>query len=138
MAGMTRFGVSVEEELISAFDRLIARRGYANRSEAIRDLMRKTLVEKAWDANAETVATVTLVYDHHDPGLEAVLTEIQHESHKSVVASEHTHLNRHDCLEVVILKGRAKVIRDLADRLIAAKGVKHGEVVTTAAGKALE
>ena len=137
MAGMRRFGVSVDNDLLSKFDRLIAAKGYANRCEALRDLMRKALIEKAWDQNVPTVATVTLVYDHHDPGLEAELTEIQHHHHDLVVAAMHSHLDEEDCLEVVILKGKARSIQHLADELIAAKGVKHGDMVLTAGGKAL-
>jgi CopG family nickel-responsive transcriptional regulator len=125
--------VSVEKELLGKFDRLIARKGYANRCEALRDLMRQALIEKAWDENALTVATVTLVYDHHDPGLEAALTEIQHHHHENVVAAMHSHLDEHDCLQVIILRGKAKAIKHLADELIAAKGVKHGDMVMTGA-----
>jgi len=134
---VTRFGVSVAEDLLARFDRLIARKGYPNRCEALRDLMRKALIEQAWETNANTVATVTLVYDHHDPGLESHLTEVQHHAHENVVAAMHSHLDEHNCLQVVILRGKAKDIRPLADKLISAKGVKHGEVVMTAAGKAL-
>ena len=137
MAELKRFGVSLESDLLKRFDRLIRKRGYANRCEALRDLMRASLVEEAWDENAETVGTVTLVYDHHDPGLEGQLTEIQHHHHDTVVSSIHTHLDAHDCLEVVILRGKARHIKDLADRLIAARGVKHGKLVMSACGRTL-
>ena len=137
MGAVARFGVSVEKELLAKFDRLIEKKGYANRSEALRDLMRRALIERAWDENAATVATVTLVYDHDDPGLEAELTEIQHHHHDNVVAAMHSHLDEHDCLQVIILRGKAKAIKHLADELIAAKGVKHGDMVMTAGGKAI-
>lgn len=137
MDKLTRFGVSVEKELLGKFDRLIEKKGYANRCEALRDLMRKALIEKAWDENVSVVATVTLVYDHHDPGLEAQLTEIQHHHHDTVVAAMHSHLDERDCLQVIILRGKAKGVKHLADELIAAKGVKHGDVIMTAGGKAL-
>jgi len=137
MGQLVRFGVSVEKDLIGRFDRLIARRGYANRCEALRDLMRQALIEKAWDEDAPVVATVTIVYDHHDPGLEAELTEIQHHHHDSVVAAMHSHLDAHDCLQVVILRGKAKAVKHLAEELIAAKGVKHGGMVMTAGGSAI-
>jgi len=137
MARMTRFGVSVEKGLLAEFDRLIARRGYPTRCEALRDLMRQALISQAWDENVQTAATVTLVYDHNDPGLEAKLTDIQHHFHDNVVAAMHSHLDEHDCLQVIILKGKAKAIRKMADALISAKGVKHGDIVMTAAGKAL-
>ena len=137
MGALKRFGVSVEKELLAKFDRLIARKGYTNRCEALRDLMRATLIEKAWTDNAPTVATVTLVYDHHDPGLEAELTEIQHHHHENVVAAMHSHLDEEDCLQVIILRGKARAIKKLADALISAKGVKHGDTVMTAGGRVL-
>jgi len=137
MVELKRFGVSIEEDLLDKFDRLIKKHGYENRCEALRDLMREALVEEAWDGNAETVGTVTLVYDHHDPGLEGRLTDVQHDYHEVVVSGMHSHLNHRDCLEVVILRGRAKVIKELANKLISAKGVKHGQLVMSAAGKAL-
>lgn len=128
---LKRFGVSIESRLLAGFDKLIARRGYATRSEAIRELMRKSLIDEAWNANGPAVATVTLVYDHHDPGLEGTLTDIQHHHHGLVVAAMHSHLDHENCLQVIILRGKAKVIRRVADALISAKGVKHGEMVMT-------
>ena len=134
---LKRFGVSVDAALLAKFDRFAGKRGYANRCEALRDLMRKALVKEAWNTNAVTVATVTIIYDHHDPGLSDELTRIQHDFHKNVVASMHAHIDSHDCMEVIMLRGRAKGIKKLADSLISAKGVKHGELVMSAAGKAL-
>lgn len=138
MAELKRFGVSIEEDLLKKFDALIKKRGYANRCEALRDLMRESLIEEAWQSNGEAVGTVTLVYDHHDPGLGGRLTDIQHDYHEIVVSGVHSHLNHHDCLEVIILKGKAKRIKDLADRLICAKGVKHGRLVMSGAGETLQ
>ena len=137
MAGLRRFGVSADKDLVERFDRHIKKKGYANRCEALRDLMRAALVEEAWESNAQAVGTVTLVYNHHDPGLEAQLTDIQHRAHGNVVANMHSHLDHDNCLEVVMLRGKAKVIKRLADRLISAKGVKHGRLVMSAGGKAL-
>jgi CopG family transcriptional regulator, nickel-responsive regulator len=138
MAELKRFGVSVEEDLIERFDRLIKKRGYANRCEALRDLMREALIEEAWETNAETVGTVTLLYDHHDPGLGQRLTDIQHDYHEVVISGVHSHLNHHDCLEVIILKGKAQTIKALADKLISTKGVKHGRLVRSGSGTAAE
>ncbi len=132
-----RFGVSVEADLLKSFDNLIAKRGYANRCEALRDLMRQALVDEAWDRNAEIVGTITLVYDHHDPGLVAELTHLQHHHSANVIATMHAHVNRDDCVEAVLVRGKAKAIKRLADALISTKGVKHGQLAMSAAGKAL-
>ncbi|MGA9566362.1 MAG: nickel-responsive transcriptional regulator NikR [Candidatus Korobacteraceae bacterium] len=106
MAQLTRTGVSLEDDLLKKFDKVIARRGYKNRSEAIRDLIRESLVEEAVDQNRQVVATLSMIYDHHKPNLSNKLTEIQHHSHGSVLAATHVHLDADNCLEVVIMKGR--------------------------------
>lgn len=138
MADTVRFGVSLAEELLAEFDALISRKGYASRSEAIRDLLRDYLAEEAWRAGrGAAVGTVTLVYDHHVPDLQEKLTALQHEGADVVVSSLHVHLDRHRCLEVLVVRGRADEIRALADRLIGARGVKHGKLTLVAAGKKL-
>jgi CopG family nickel-responsive transcriptional regulator len=137
MSNTSRFGVSLADELLREFDRLIGRKGYASRSEAIRDLIRNYLAEEAWKAGrGPAVGTVTLVYDHHVPDLQEKLTDIQHEHVDTVVSTLHVHLERHRCLEVLVVRGKANEIRALADRLIGARGVKHGKL-TLAAGKEL-
>jgi CopG family nickel-responsive transcriptional regulator len=134
--GVIRFGVSMEAELVESFDRLIAERGYPSRSEALRDLVRRELVRREWDRpEAEVAATVSLVYEHHEHHLQDLLTEIQHRHHETVVSSTHVHLDAHNCLEVVILRGPSDRIRKLADGLLACRGVKHGGVVATTTGK---
>jgi CopG family nickel-responsive transcriptional regulator len=138
MAKLTRTGVSLEQELLEQFDRSIASRGYKNRSEAIRDLIRESLVSEAIDKNKPVVATLSLVYDHHLPRLSEKLTEIQHHAHGCVVAATHVHLDARNCLEVVIMKGRSGEIKHLADHMLAMRGVKHGKLVLTTTGKDLK
>ena len=137
--GIVRFGVSLEGGLLKNFDRLIEGKGYPSRSEAVRDLIRDALVKKQWEAGAEqAVATVTLLYDHHTRELSDTLTDMQHDSHKEILSSTHVHLDAHNCLEVIILRGPARDIQKIADRLIGARGVKHGKLTITATGKGLE
>lgn len=134
----TRFGVSINDNLLSRFDRLIKEKGYVNRSEAVRDLMRDALVEREWSqGDQETVGTVTLVYDHHTRDLSDRLTEHQHNHHHSIISVLHVHLDAHNCLEVAVVRGSAREVRRLADELIGTKGVKHGKLVTTTTGSSL-
>ncbi len=138
MSKTSRFGVSLAEDLLAEFDRTIGRKGYASRSEAIRDLIRDYLAEEAWKAgHGPAVGTVTLVYDHHVPDLQEKLTDVQHKHAGVVVSTLHVHLERHRCLEVLVVRGKADEIRTLADRLIGARGVKHGKLTLVAAGKEL-
>ena len=138
MAELTRFGISIDDRLLKRFDALIAKKGYGNRSEAIRDLIRGALVEEQWaQEEEETVGTVTLVYDHHTRDLSDKLTEQQHSHHDAIVSALHVHLDAHNCLEVVVVKGKAREVRRLADELIGTKGVKHGKLVTSTTGKDL-
>jgi CopG family nickel-responsive transcriptional regulator len=138
MSDLARFGISIDDRLLKRFDDLIADKGYVNRSEAIRDLIRNALVEDAWAReDEETVGTVTLVYDHHTRDLADKLTEQQHSHHEAIISALHVHLDVHHCLEVVVVKGKAKSVKRLADELIGTKGVKHGKLVTTTTGKGL-
>ncbi len=138
MADVTRFGVSLEEKLLKRFDRLIDRKGYANRSEAIRDLIRESLVREQWEMGAEeAVGTITLVYNHETRELADRLTDLQHEHYEEIVSTLHVHLDSHHCLEVLVLRGRASDLKTIADRLIGTRGVKHGTFSATAEGKAL-
>ena len=138
MAELTRTGVSIQEDLLQQFDRVIARRGYKNRSEAIRDLIRESLVTEAIDKNQPVVATLSMIYDHHRPDLSNKLNKIQHHSHGNVLAATHVHLDSDNCLEVVIMKGRSGEVQHLADHMLAMRGVKHGKLVVTTAGKAMK
>ena len=138
MGKLTRFGVSLDEELLEPFDALCAVKGYSNRSEAIRDLIRKALVAEEWQqADGQGAGTLTLVYDHHKNDLARRLIQMQHDEHDIIIATLHVHLDHHNCLEVLILKGEAARVRALADKLISCKGVKHGTFSGTTTGQDL-
>lgn len=137
MAQLVRFGVSLGDHLLKAFDRHIERRKYTNRSEAVRDLIRDNLVGEEWDHDRETVGTVTFVYDHHVPDLTRKLTHIQHDFQGHIMAGMHVHLDHDHCLEVLVVKGKGSAIRKVADALVSVKGVKHGKLTMTTTGKGL-
>lgn|SRR5574337_361691 len=138
MSGITRFGVSIDSQLIRKFDALIQRKGYPTRSEAIRDMIRDMLVEDEWETGEqETVGTITIVYNHHTRELDHALTDMQHKSFHQIVSALHVHLDAHNCLEVLVVKGKSQEIRRIADRLIGARGVKHGKLTMTTTGKEL-
>jgi CopG family nickel-responsive transcriptional regulator len=138
MNELIRFGVSIENHLLEQFDRLIQQRNYSNRSEAIRDLIRNELVHEEWkDEDAEAVGTVTIIYDHHVRDLNNVLTSVQHDFSEQIVSTMHVHLDHHNCLEVLAVKGTTKNIRQIADRLISIKGVKHGKLMMTTKGQSV-
>lgn len=135
MGQLSRIGVAIDSDLLDKFDRHISDRGYATRSEAFRDLIREKLVEQAWAApNREVVGTVTLVYDHHVRLLNEKLTDIQHDEFHSILSTMHVHLDHDNCLEVIIVRGKAKDVRRIADALITMKGVKHGNLTVTSSG----
>ena len=136
---VTRFGISLESPLLKRFDRLVKKKGYASRSEAIRDLIRDSLVTEEWKSdNIETVGTITLVYSHDTRELNDVLNDIQHHYHQLVISTTHIHLDGHNCLEVIIVKGKSEDIKTVADKLIGTKGVKHGKLTATTTGKRLK
>ncbi len=129
---LVRFGVSVEKELLDAFDQMLTRKGYTNRSEAIRDLMRDSLAAfQATDDEAAVVGTVTLLYDHHVPGVTERLVKAQHAHGSEVMATMHSHLDHENCLEVCLVRGKAGHVKDIAGQLIGARGVKHGQLCLT-------
>jgi len=133
-----RFGVSMPQQLAETFDQIIKRKGYTNRSEAIRDLIRRYMIEEEWATqNKEVVGTVTLVYDHHTHDLGDVLTHIQHDHQGNVVCSQHVHLDANNCLETIVLRGKASQVQQIADHLIGTKGVKHGQLVCTTTGQTI-
>jgi len=133
MSELSRIGVAIDAELLEKFDRLIARRGYENRSEAFRDLIRDELVEETWKSpGAAVVGTVTLLYDHHVRLLNEKLTGLQHEHHKAILSTLHVHLDHDHCLEVLVVRGRAAAVQKIADTLISTKGVKHGRLTIAA------
>ena len=132
MGNTVRFGISLDEKLLDSFDQLIEQKSYMNRSEAIRDLIRASLVEERLGSeDQEAVGTVTLVYNHHVRDLSDKLTEHQHSHHDQIISALHVHLDAHNCLEVLIIRGAVKSIKQIANELIGVKGVKHGKLVMT-------
>ena len=138
MSELSRIGVAIDSDLLAKFDELIASRGYVNRSEAFRDLIRDELVQKAWEEpDSEVVGTVTLVYDHHVRMLNEKLTDMQHSHFQLVLSSLHVHLDHNHCLEVIVVRGTAQSVQKIAAELISTRGVKHGRLTITAAGAKL-
>ena len=138
MSQLARIGVAIDEDLLARFDQLIEARGYANRSEAFRDLIRSELVEESWKSPAtEVVGSVTLVYDHHQRQLSDRLIDLQHDSHDAVLSTLHVHLDHDNCLEVIVLRGPVETVHRIADGLISTKGVKHGRLTISSIGKDL-
>jgi CopG family nickel-responsive transcriptional regulator len=137
MSELSRIGVAIDSDLLEKFDALIAGRGYTNRSEAFRDLIRDELVESASEEpDREVVGTVTLVYDHHVRMLNDKLTDIQHDHFHHILSTLHVHLDHDNCLEVLVVRGQARQVKTIADALISTKGVKHGRItITTSAAE---
>ena len=136
--GVVRFTVSVPQKLAKQLDRMTREKGYDNRSLAVADMIRDQLVEHHQNHGDRDIAgTITLVYDHHKQHVQATLTDIQHDHHEVIISTLHVHLDHHNCLEVLIVRCNASVIRKIADELIAAKGVKHGKLTVTTTGKDL-
>lgn len=134
MYRLTRFGVSIETKLLNQFDQLITQKGYTNRSEAIRDLIRETLVKvKVNNPQQDAIGTLTMIYDHHSGNLTTRLLDIQHDHHTEILTTTHIHIDHRNCLEVLVLKGKAGRIQKLANNIKALKGIKHGELIITEA-----
>jgi CopG family nickel-responsive transcriptional regulator len=131
---LKRFGVSIEDDLLEELDRLVKARKLPNRSQAIRFLLRQRLVEEKWDHNEKVSGCVVLVYDHHKRDLLGKLVATQHEYQGLILSNQHVHLDHHNCLETILLKGPAGELRKLADRLIALKGIKSGKLVMAELG----
>jgi CopG family nickel-responsive transcriptional regulator len=137
---LERIGISLDEDLLAPFDKLIAERGYQNRSEAVRDLIREALVQREWerdDGEEERVAVVTLVYDHDSSSLAQKLAHIQHHNHTAVVSALHVHMDEHNCLEVLVLRGRAREVLKMGSELASTRGVKYGKFVPATTGLGL-
>jgi len=132
MEKITRFGVSIEPDLLKKFDRTIKKEGYTNRSEAIRDIIRKDLIiEKNKNPHADAIGTLTMIYDHHTGNLTNKLLDLQHDHTKEILSTTHIHIDHNNCLEVLVLKGKTGNIQKLADNIKSLKGIKHGELVIT-------
>jgi len=132
MENITRFGVSIEPDLLKKFDKIIKKKGYANRSEAIRDLLRKNLIRDVKkNPDAESIGTLTMIYDHHTGNLTNKLLDLQHDHTKEILSTTHIHIDHNNCLEVLVLKGKTGKIQKLSDNIKSLKGIKHGELVIT-------
>lgn len=135
---VTRFSVSVPPKLLADYDKMVAEKGYDNRSPAIADMMRAQLVEhRQKNGSGEIAGTITLVYDHHTQHVQEALTAIQHDHYEVIISTMHVHLDHHNCLEVLVVRGKAALVKKISDELIAARGVKHGKLTVTSTGKDL-
>jgi CopG family nickel-responsive transcriptional regulator len=135
---VSRFSISLAPSLLAQLDSMTREKGYGNRSQAIADMIRAQLVEhRQKTSRGEIAGTITLVYDHHKPHVQATLTDIQHDHHQVIISTIHVHLDHHNCLEVLVVRGQGAIIKKIADELIAAKGVKHGKLTVTTTGKDL-
>lgn len=134
---LKRFSISMDEELLARFDKFIRERRYVNRSEAVRDLIRRELVSDEWAQDKEVAGVVTMVYDHHQPQVQQRLTGIQHQYYTIITSTTHVHMDHHNCLEVVIAKGRASVVREMAEQMLAMRGVKSGKLTMASTGQDL-
>ena len=138
MSGLIRFGISLDRELSEKFDERIKRKAYTNRSEAIRDLIRQDLVEQEWLHGGEVAGAITLIYNHHKRELLNKITDIQHDFQKAIISAQHIHLDHHNCLEIIAVKGNPVEVEKLASTLKAVKGVKHSTLSMSTTGKALK
>lgn len=138
MSGVIRFGVSIDSALLLKFDDLIEAKGYTNRSEALRDLIRDSMVQAESELGTkEMIGTITIVYNHHTRELTDTLTELQHRYFSNIISTTHIHMDEHNCLEVLIARGRGNEIKQIAELLIGARGVKHGKFTLTSTGRDL-
>jgi len=135
MSEVIRFGVSLEKNLLLRFDRLIRGKKYTNRSEAIRDLIRREMVKEAWEEGGEVAGAITFIYDHHKRDLLNRIMDLQHDHQKIILSTQHVHLDHDHCLEIVAVRGSAGDVLELADALKALKGVRHGTLSMTGTGK---
>lgn len=138
MSKLFRFGVSLEKDLLDKFDRLIRARNYNNRSEAFRDLIREELVKRQWQEGKEIAGAITLIYEHHKRELVNKLTDIQHDYQEVIISTQHIHLDHHNCLEIIAVKGTPQKAQELANTLKSVKGVKHATLSMSSTGKGIE
>ncbi len=134
---LKRFSISLEENLLDSFDSYIKAQSYDNRSEAIRDLIRKALIREEWLSDSNVMGVITLVYDHHQHQLQEKVTEVQHGRHHLIVSTTHVHMDHHNCLEVIVVRGKAQEVQELSDRLTALRGVRDGNLAMSSTGKDL-
>jgi len=134
---LKRFTISLDEKLLDKFDTFIKQQKYVNRSEAIRDLIRSSFVEEEWQADKDVIGVISMIYDHHQPNLQEKVTEIQHGYHQQIVSATHIHMDHHNCLEVVIVKGKAGSVNELSDRLRSLRGVRNCNLAMSTTGRDL-
>lgn len=135
MTDLIRLGVSISSDLLERFDKVIEDKGYVNRSEAIRDLIRNYITQSEWEGDEETVGVITIVYNHHIRELMDKLADLQHDHNTMINSALHVHLDHDNCLEAIVVRGRSTEIKKFADKLIGTKGVKHGQLARTTSGK---
>jgi CopG family nickel-responsive transcriptional regulator len=131
---LQRFSISLDQELLADFDALILSRRYSNRSEAFRDLIRQAMVRREWTEDREVAGVITLVYDHHHNKLQERITDLQHDFLRQIISATHVHMDHHNCLEVIIVRGRAGQLQELTERLGALKGVKDTNLSMSSTG----
>jgi len=138
MSELVRFGVSLEKSLLDRFDDLIREKQYTNRSEALRDLIRRELVHREWQEGKDIAGAITLIYDHHKRDVMSRVTETQHQFQKVIISTQHIHLDHHNCLEIVAARGKAEEVQKLADALRSIKGVRHATLSMSSTGREIE
>ena len=138
MSELVRFGVSLEKTLLDRFDKLIGEQQYTNRSEALRDLIRRELVQRQWREGSDVAGAITLVYDHHKRDVISKVTDTQHDFQEVIISTQHIHLDHHNCLEIVAARGKAEEVQRLADALRSIKGVRHTTLSMSSTGREIE
>jgi CopG family nickel-responsive transcriptional regulator len=138
MSELVRFGVSLEKSLLARFDDLIREKQYTNRSEALRDLIRRELVQREWQEGKDVAGAITLIYDHHKRDVMSRVTDTQHAFQKAIISTQHIHLDHHNCLEIVAARGKAEEVQKLADALRSIKGVRHATLSMSSTGREIE
>ena len=126
-----RFGVSLDEDILNDLDKFVIHSHFGNRSQAIRHLIKESLVSEKWDNNKIVAGAIVIVYDHHKRELNNKLMQVQHDSHELILSTQHIHIEHDLCLETIAVKGKAKQLLTLADKIIGTKGIKHGKLVMT-------
>ena len=138
MSELVRFGVSLEKSLLDRFDKLIGEQQYTNRSEALRDLIRRELVQRQWQEGSDVAGAITLVYDHHKRDVISKVTDTQHDFQEVIISTQHIHLDHHNCLEIVAARGKAEKVQKLADALRSIKGVRHTTLSMSSTGREID
>ena len=135
MSELVRFGVSLEKSLLDRFDDLIREKQYTNRSEALRDMIRRELVQREWQGGSDVAGAITLIYDHHKRDVMSKVTDTQHAFQAVIISTQHIHLDHHNCLEIIAARGKAEEVQRLADALTSIKGVRHGTLSMSSTGR---